>query len=169
MAVTGALFAGRTPAEVAEMTGRGPSGFGILTGVAGVLLRYALLLAVPAGWRLGTLLLAGGLSRAGIVWVCWRFRYAETDTGIGGWFGALAGPRDLLLALPVLGLGLGLLGPLPAGAALVGGWLVAHLLACSVSRQLGGLTAQAYYAAGEVGEVAALAGVAGLAQAFGRL
>jgi len=163
MIMAGALFSGRTREEMAELASRqAPTSFGLLVGLGVLLLRYALVLALPTALRLWTFVLAGTLSRAGIVWVCWRFPYAEVDTGIGRYFGALAGARDLLSVLPLLALGFGTLGPIFAGAMLVAAWLLAHLLGLWVAWQLGGLTARTYDAAGEVGELAALAAVAGL-------
>jgi adenosylcobinamide-GDP ribazoletransferase len=164
MRVLGALFAGRTPETIAAlMTRQTPTAFGVLTGMGAVLLRYALLLGISPGSRLWVLIVCTALSRSALPWVCWRFGYAEMDTAIAGYFGALAGPRDLLLVLPLVGLAFGTLGLLPAAAALVSTWLTIHLLAVWISRLLGGLTASTYEAIVEVGELAALASFAGLA------
>lgn len=164
MVLTGGLFSGRTREEMAGLASReAPTSFGLLVGLGVLLLRYALVLALPTALRLWTFVLAGTLSRAGIVWVCWRFPYAEVDTGIGRYFGALAGARDLLCVLPLLALGFGGLGPILAGAMLVAAWLLPHLLGLWVAWQLGGVTARTYDAAGEISELAALAAVAGLA------
>jgi adenosylcobinamide-GDP ribazoletransferase len=165
MALAGALFSGRTREETAAAAARDQAtAFGLLLGMAALLLRYAVILALPGELRPPALLLAGGLSRGAIVWVCWRFPYAELDTGIGGYFGVLAGPRDLVWALPLLALGFGTLGPLAAPAGLLGAWALPHLFAWWVARQLGGATARVYEATAEVSELAALSAIAGLAQ-----
>ena len=164
MVLTGALFGGRDAEGTAQLAAREwPTRFGLLAGMAGLLLRYALLMALPAEARLGALTLAGGLSRAAIVWVCWRFPYAGIDTGIGGWLVAVAGARDLLLTLPVLAAGFGLLGPLSVPAAVAGTWVLSHAFARWVTRALSGLTAHACEATAELGELGALGGVAALA------
>ena len=164
MVLAGALFAGRDPEGTAQLAARWwPTRFGLLAGMAALLLKYALLMALPGELRLGALFLAGGLSRAAIVWVCWRFPYAAIDTGIGGWLATLAGARDLLLTLPVLAVGFGLLGPLSAPAAIAGTWLSSHVFARWVTRTLSGLTAHVCEATAELGELGALCGVAGLA------
>lgn len=161
MVLAGALFGGRDAEGAAQLAPREwPTRFGLLAGMAGLLLKYALLMALPGSYRLGALVLAGGLSRAAIVWVCWRFPYAHLDTGIGGWLTALAGARDLLLTLPVLALGFGLLGPLSTPAATAGTWVLCHAFARWVTRTLSGLTAHACEATAELGELGALAGVA---------
>ena len=129
-----------------------------LLGAAGLLL-----MALPGDALLAALLLAGGLSRAAIVWVCWRFPYAPLDEGIAAWLAALARPRDLVLVLPVAALGSALLGPLPTLAALLGAGLPAHGFAAWVAKALDGLTAHACEATAEVGELGALAAVAALA------
>jgi len=166
MNVCGTLFSGRTREEVAELSARRvPTAFGTLGGIAAVLLRYALLLAAPADARLWLLIAATGLSRSAIVWACWRFAYAETDTGVGSYLSALAGPRDLLLVLPVIGVAFGALGPIPAAALLFAVWAATHLFAIWVSRLAGGLTASTYEAIAEIGDLAALASFAGLAHA----
>ncbi len=163
MIMTGALFSGRTQEEVARLSGlQAPTRFGLLAGMAFLLLRYALVLALPVALRLSAFVLAGALSRAAIVWVCWRFPYAETDTGIGGYFGTLAGARDLLWVLPLLALGFGTLGPIIAGGMLIAAWVLSHLFAMWVTRQVGGVTAHTYEAVAEAGELAAFAAVATL-------
>jgi adenosylcobinamide-GDP ribazoletransferase len=160
MVISGALFGGRDPESVAQLAAHTwPTRFGLLVGMAVLLLKYALLMAIPGEARLGALLLALGLSRGAMVWVCWRFPYAHMDTGIGGWLVSLAGPPDLVLVLPVMALGLALLGP-TALASLAGAWLLAHGFAYWVTRALTGLTAQACEATAEVGEIGALAVVA---------
>jgi len=164
MVMTGALFAGRTRAETAEIAGdQTPTAFGVLVGIAFLLLRYALVLAAPVSLRLWAFVLAGTLSRTAVVWVCWRFPYAEIDTGIGGYFGALAGARDLLTVLPLLALGFGTLGPFAAGAMLAAAWALPHLFARWVAWHLGGLTAHTYDAVAEVSELGALAALAAVA------
>ncbi len=165
MRITGALFSGRTTEKLAHLaTRQAPTAFGILVGIAALLARYASLLAIPPGVRWWVLIVSAALARGAVVWACWRFDYAEVDTGIAGYFGALAGPRDLLLLLPVIGLAFGTLGPVWAAAVLGSTWLATHLLALWISRLLRGLTASTYEAIVEVGELAALATVAGLAQ-----
>jgi len=157
MVLTGALFAGRDHETLALLASRSyPTRFGVLVGIAGLLLRYALVLALPGASRFGALLLAGGLGRAAIVWVCWRFPYADIDTGVGGWLAAVAGARDLLLALPVVALSLGLLAPGWVGAAVAGAWLVTHGFALRVARALSGVTAHTFEATAELGELSAL-------------
>jgi len=169
MVLAGALFGGRDPEGIAQLAARGwPTRFGLLAGMAGLLLKYALLMALPGEARLGALLLGGGLSRAAIVWVCWRFPYAGIDTGIGEWLAGLAGARDLLLTLPVLALGFGLLGPVSVPAALVGTWALSHAFARWVTHAVRGLTADAYEATAELGELGALGGLAAYAY-LGRL
>ena len=164
MMVAGALFSGRSRENVAElMTRDTPTAFGALLAIAVLLLRYALVLAVPAESRWGALFLAGALSRTAIVWVCWRFRYADVDTGIGSYFSALAGAKDLVWALPLIAAGFGWLGPIAAAAALAGAWLLVHLLALWIAHLLEGLTARAYDAVAEVAELAALGAVAAIA------
>ena len=166
MNVLGALFSGRDRERVAELSARRiPTAFGTLGGIAAVLLRYALLLAAPAGARLWLLIAATGLSRSAITWACWRFGYAELDTGIGSYLSARAGPRDLLLVLPVIGVAFGALGPIPAATLLAAVWAASHLFAIWVSRLAGGLTASTYEAIAEIGDLAALASFASLAQA----
>jgi len=161
MVLSGALFAGRDHEGLAQLAAREqPTAFGLLTGMAGLLLKYALLLALPGEARLGALVLAGGLSRAAIVWVCWRFPYANIDTGVAGWLVTLAGPRDLWLVLPALVAGLLLLGPSAVPAALAGAWLPTHAFARWVTRGLSGVTAHACEATAEVGELGTLAAVA---------
>jgi adenosylcobinamide-GDP ribazoletransferase len=164
MVLTGALFGGRESEALAQLAARRwPTRFGLLVGIAALMLKYALLMALPGDGRLGALVLAGGLSRAAIVWVCWRFPYADIDTGIGGWFVALAGPRDLLLVLPVVAVGCVVLGPVWAPAAIAGAWLLAHGFAFWIARALSGLTAHACEATAEVGELGALSALALLA------
>lgn len=165
MGIAGALFSGDTREKLAHLATRpAPTAFGILAGIGALLARYALLLAIPAGARLWVLVASAGLSRGAIVWASWRFGYAEVDTAIAGYLGAMAGPRDLLLVLPVIGVAFGTLGPLSGAAVLGSTWLATHLLAVWISRPLGGLTASTYEAVVEVGELAALTTVAGLAQ-----
>jgi len=163
MVLAGALFGGRDSESLAQLAaGPLPTRFGLLAGLAVLLLKYALLMALPRDSRFGALLVTGGLSRAAIVWACWRFPYADIDTGIGGWFTALAGARDLLLLLPVVAVGFGLLNPLLVPAAIAGAWLLAHGFAWWISRALTGLTAHACEATAEVAELGALGAVAGL-------
>jgi adenosylcobinamide-GDP ribazoletransferase len=166
MIVAGALFSGRGREELGELAARNaPGGFGLLLGVALFLLRYEVILAAPGGLRFGALTFAGVVGRAAIVWVCWRFAYAEIDTGIGGYLGTLAGPRHLMWALPLVALGFALLGPVAAAAMLAAGWIAPHLFGWWVARQLGGLTAHSYEAVAEVAELASLGAVAALAVA----
>ena len=167
MVVSGALFAGRDPEGLVQLAGRSvPTRFGVLVGLAAQLLKYALLLALPGQQRLGALVLALGLARGGIVWALWRFPYAGIDMGIGEWFAAVAGVRDLPLVLPVVALGVGLLDPVSVLAAWAGTWLLVHGFSLWVSRMLSGLSAQACEAVAEVGELGGLAAVAGLGQAL---
>ncbi|MGQ9731160.1 MAG: adenosylcobinamide-GDP ribazoletransferase [Candidatus Zipacnadales bacterium] len=161
--MTGALFSARDFKGLAKLvTSSTPTSFGVLAGIGALLLRYTLLLALPASQRFGVLFLAAGLGRAAIVWVCWRFRYAHIDTGIGSWLAAAAGPQDLMLVLPVIAIGFALLGPLYAGAMLGGAWLSAHGFGMGVSRALAGLTSQAYEAIAEVGELGGMAAIVGM-------
>ena len=164
MSTGGALFGGRDPEGVAQLAAHPqPTRFGLLMGMAALLLKYALLMALDGETRLAALVLACGMSRAALVWVCWRFPYANLDTGIGAWLTTLAGARDLVLVLPVMGAGFLLAGPLAVPAAIVGAWLPAHLLGVWVTRTISGLSAQACEAAAEIGELGALAAIAALA------
>lgn len=161
MVLAGAFFGGHGREAIAELATRSrPTSFGLLAGLTCLLYRYALLLAVPPQERFGALIMAWGLSRAAVVWVCWRFPYAGTDTGIGGWLVALAGPRDLLLVLPVVALGFGLLPWFSALTVLVGAWALGHGFAVWVTRTLEGLTSQACEATAELSELSALSAAA---------
>lgn len=165
MALTGAMFSGRTRSRVAELAvRRWPTSFGVFAGTMVLLLRYGMLLGIEPTARLWALIFIGGISRSLIVWACWRFPYGDVDTGVAGFLASVAGARDMLLSLPVLAVAFGTLDPLLVAGALAAAWGLSHLFAWWSSQALGGLTATTCEAVAEVGEVGALAGLVGAAE-----
>ena len=168
MVMAGALFASREKEQFAKLAAsRWPTGFGLLIGMAAQLLRYTLLLAIPGESRIWALVLAGGLSRSSICWTCWRFPYANIDTGIGSYLAALAGARDLILALPIIALGFGALNPIVAVCAVTAAWALPHLCAMWVSAAINGVNANLLDAVAEISELACLGAVAGIGHLLG--
>ncbi|HJN17764.1 MAG TPA: adenosylcobinamide-GDP ribazoletransferase [Armatimonadota bacterium] len=169
MVMAGAAFSARDGEQLKELAARRwPTGFGVLAGMVGLMLKYTLLLAIQPESRIWALVLAGGLSRSSIVWTCWRFPYAPIDTGIGSYLVTLAGARDLALALPIIAMGFGTLNPIIAVCAVVGAWALPHLVAMRVSALLDGVNANTLDAVAEIGELGCLAAVAGIGHLIGR-
>ncbi|HYG58536.1 MAG TPA: adenosylcobinamide-GDP ribazoletransferase [Symbiobacteriaceae bacterium] len=129
---------------------------GVVAGVLSLLLRFALLLEVPAQLRWQALLLAPALGRMMLAASAGLFPPAQPG-GIGAAFAAHVGRRRALGAMAV-GLVLAAILAQTRGGAAWAVALAAGLLAArALSRKLGGLTGDTYGAVGEVAEVGALA------------
>jgi adenosylcobinamide-GDP ribazoletransferase len=157
------LFGGWTPERRLEIMRDSRVGsFGVLAAAGDLLLRFAALLALPAGLRGLALVLAPTLGRWALVYATWAFPYAR-PTGLGAAFKQHVG-RGQMLAATGLGLvlcvGAALAWRQPAAAGLVAlGWLAAWLVGQLVLSKVPGQTGDTYGATNEVVELAVLLGL----------
>lgn len=129
---------------------------GAMAGAAALLVRFALLLAMPGPWRWRALIAAAAASRTAMVWGAARGPAAPAE-GMGPAFIQSLGRRAPALALAA-GLAITLLLAGGAGAvALLAALAVAEGLRAVAVKRLDGLTGDALGAIAEVGEWAALA------------
>jgi adenosylcobinamide-GDP ribazoletransferase len=163
MDVCDGLFGGFTPERrLAIMRDSRVGAFGVLGGVADLLLRYAALASLAEGWRLAGLLLPPILGRWAMVWATVAYPYGRSE-GLGAAFKERAGWREVALA-SVGATALGAVVWWPWGAAgIAPAWLVAAVAAWFMLRRLPGLTGDCYGAINEVVEGVVLVGVVGVA------
>ncbi len=129
---------------------------GALAGAAAVVVRFALLLAMPGAWRWRALIAAAAASRAAMVWSAARGPVAPAE-GMGPAFMERLGPWTPVLALAA-GLAIAVLLAGGAGAiALLAALLAAAGLRAVAAKRLDGLTGDVLGAIAEVGEWVALA------------
>jgi adenosylcobinamide-GDP ribazoletransferase len=129
--------------------------FGVVGAVCLLLVKFALLVALPAPERWSWLLVVPALSRWTMVWVAWRYPTARPD-GFAVWFRqglnwphiVVAGGTALVAALAIRGVS-GLI-------SFVAIWIFALLFAMWVQRRIPGLTGDVYGALNELSEVVGL-------------
>lgn len=129
--------------------------FGVLGGMAAVLVRFALC-AGPEGPPWQAILVAPVAGRCAQVWAMGLFPYARAQ-GIGSAFRQSLGKAQVATAtLSAAGICF-LTGGVPGLVWLAGGWALSMAVARRLARRLGGLTGDSYGAVTEVGEWAVLA------------
>lgn len=141
---------------------------GVAVGALSLLLRFALLVELPAGWHGPALLLAPALGRMAIALAAGLWPSARAEgAGLGASFARHVGRPQLAGAL-LLGLAAAVatqpFAPWRGVAAFALALLAALAMARSLARNLGGLTGDTYGAINEVAEMAALACFAAASQ-----
>jgi len=131
--------------------------FAVVGAVCLLLLKFTLLLELPADRRFAALLVIPTLTRAVMVYAARAYPYARPGPGLGQLFREGLRWREVILAalfaLVVAWLGMQVTGLLLA----LGIWLLALGIAWWVQRRIPGLTGDVYGALNEVAEVGALA------------
>ena len=130
--------------------------FAVVGGICLLLLKFAALLELPAGYRLAALLVIPALTRAAMVYAARAYPYARSESGLGQLFREELSWREVIVAAVVAvataGLVLGVVGLALALCV----WLMTVVVAWWVQRRIPGLTGDVYGAINELTEVGAL-------------
>jgi len=156
------VFSGRPREKMLEIMRDSRVGaFGAIALVVLLLVKYAVLLSLPARLMPRLLPVVPALSRWGMVYAVARFPYARPQ-GLGRLQVQYTGAKELLLATLQAVAAAALAGP--AGLILfLLALAAAHGLCRALAAQLGGLTGDTYGAVNEILEVVLLLAAAGLA------
>jgi len=156
------VFGGRSRAQRLEIMRDSRVGsYGVLAGALQLLLKYAVLVALPVGWRGPALVLSLLCGRWAMAAAMWAFPYARAE-GLGSGFKAgVTAPVVIVataLAAAIAWATLGVTG----GAVLLGAAAVGWGLAAALTREVGGLTGDCYGALNEVAEATVLVTLSGV-------
>ena len=151
------LFAARSPHERLDILRDVHTGsFAVVGGICLLIVKFALLVELPATHRALALFVVPGLSRATLVYAVRAFPYARSGPGLGSLFreGLTWGHVAVvaITAVAAASIALGWIG-LATGACV---WLLTIIIAWWVRRRIPGLTGDVYGAINELSEVGAL-------------
>jgi len=136
--------------------------FGVVGGVLLLLVKFTVLAAMPAGYRLAMLVAVPVLARWSMTWQMARYPRARSG-GLGVLFTTgLGWPQVVIASAVAVAVAFFLLG-WSGLILLAAAWLAATLVAGLAMARLGGLTGDVYGATGEVVEAVLLVIVTGLA------
>ncbi len=130
--------------------------FAVTGAVCLLLVKYAALLALPAGIRVAALVAIPALSRAQMVFAAKAYRYARPGPGLGRLFREGLTWSQTAIAIAISAVAISIALGWTGVAVAAGAWLLTVVIAWLVQRRIPGLTGDVYGAINELVEVAAL-------------